>query len=174
LYIDFQYAPLGDVAAYLPTLTHKPVIVIAFMGNSITYRFSPQNSVQKSLDELAAVLQKENVFLSSVDSCYFRMVNKRLANKAPASSHLEIRIENNQLIADGHPVTMDSLIEQIGVATLHADPCRNLDAPGNPDFEVWVYDAETSTNLSIHSIAEPIVKVGVDPDKLLREYLPRR
>jgi hypothetical protein len=160
-YIDFEGAPLEEVAPYLPALTGKPVIVTSYQGASVTCRFLPGVPLRRALDELAASLRKDDAFLTNVESKYFRIVDANWASKHPAPSHIEIRIEKDQIMADEQPVTMDKLIRLISEGT-------------NAEVEVWVYDAGNSTSLNFDSVGKPLIKAGLWPRNLFREYLPKR
>ena len=160
-YVHFDGGPLHDLAAYLSALTHKVVIVTPHQGASVKCRFAPEIPLERSLNELAASLREDDACLTNVDSRHFRIVAANLAARPPASTHLEVRIEKDQIIVDQQPVSMDQLIGLVD---------------SNAYVEVWVHDAGNSTNLSLDSVAKslfpPCTVWLVPPPLLFSEYLP--
>jgi hypothetical protein len=159
-HVDFRHGPLDDVAACLAALTQKPVIVTSWQGAGVTWRCSPEVPLQSALDKLTVALRTDSAFLTNVESRYFRIVDAYNVGKPPAPTHIEVRLEKDQIIANEQPVTVDKLVGLIGQRT-------------NEEVEVWVYDAGNSTNLNFDSVGKPLVKAGFWPSRLFREYLPK-
>jgi type II secretory pathway component GspD/PulD (secretin) len=159
--IDFQNTPLFAVVEYLTQISGRPIIVSLNLTGKLTYRSAHDMTFAEAVRELTGVLASNNLALVDVDSRYFKLTPASQTNSLPESPHLEVRVEKDQFLIEDHPVSREQFAAEVKKRA-------------TADTEIWIYDAQTSTNADFNTAYLLIAETGAKSRKIFQVFLPRR
>jgi hypothetical protein len=154
--------PVSAAINWLTRLTGKPVIAPLNLTALITYKTERKVTPDEAIRELTAILASNKLYVVNVDSSYYRLATTTETNKLADNPHVEVVVQEDQILIEGRSVRWEDLPKAVGVLIM-------------PDAEIWVYDPKAQPESDSAQLGRLRTVLGqTKAGKIYRAYLPPR